>query len=279
MLGIKSYTKETRLTVTGENLIKFKRLISLTPAKANRILDVPRTSADCLPETVTARFYADIKSTSPRMKARTTEAREVCRRLRDAGIFSPDIGGRATRIHYSDLDKTIDLLKGTYAEGRLDDIKAHSHLRFMEVTSKELFGQEPVYDLTVEGDHNYIANGMSVHNSNNCWIFVATKATRENEIINVEQLKARNGRLFDFTLSAKLDIMRIGDLDIEEKEKYVQEKKERQEKRSKGKDKDTDKSEGKKSKSNKSREEDSEGKKKTRARAYLSDLADGDDDD
>lgn len=126
-----------------------------------------------------------------------------------------------------------------------------------------------------EGKIRY-AQAIKEH-SNSCWVFVSTKATRENEIINVEQLKARNGRLFDFTLSAKLDIMRIGDLDVEEKEKYVQEKKERQEKK-KGKDsdKDTDK---KGSKKRKSREEDSEAKKKTRATAYLSDLADGDDDD
>lgn len=127
-----------------------------------------------------------------------------------------------------------------------------------------------------EGKIRY-AQAIKEH-SNSCWVFVSTKATRENEIINVEQLKARSGRMFDFTLSAKLDIMRIGDLDVEEKEKYVQEKKEQQEKKSKRNDKDSDRKDGKKNKS-KSREEESEAKKKTRANAYLSDLADGDDDD
>ncbi len=108
--------------------------------------------------------------------------------------------------------------------------------------------------------------------SNSCWIFVSTKTTRENEIINVEQLKARNGRLFDFTLSAKLDVMRIGDLDMEEKEKYVKEKQERREGRKKGDGEE-------KVKKSKNKTEDSDAKKKSRASAYLSDLADGDEDD
>ncbi len=122
-----------------------------------------------------------------------------------------------------------------------------------------------------EGKIRY-AQAIKEH-SNTCWIFVSTKATRENEIINVEQLKARNGRMFDFTLSAKLDIMRIGDLDVEEKEKYIQEKQERREKRNKSKDEADGKKKGK------SRAEDSDVKKKSRASAYLSDLADGDDDE
>jgi hypothetical protein len=54
--------------------------------------------------------------------------------------------------------------------------------------------------------------------ANYAWKFVATAATREQEIINIEQAKARNGRLFPFTLKSTLSNMRIRDLDIEEKE-------------------------------------------------------------
>ncbi len=128
-----------------------------------------------------------------------------------------------------------------------------------------------------EGKIRY-ARAIAEH-SNTCWIFVSTKATRENEIINVEQIKARNGRLFDFTLSAKLDVMRIGDLDIEEKEKYVQEKQERKERKGKKGKGYSDGNANKHDKPSKAKDEDSESKKKSRARAYLSDLADGDDDD
>jgi replicative DNA helicase len=123
-----------------------------------------------------------------------------------------------------------------------------------------------------EGKIRY-AQSIKEH-SNNCWIFVATKQTRENEIINVNQLKARNGRLFDFTLSAKLDTMRIGDLDVEEREKYINKmrtdvkpeegRKKKKDKDRKGKDRDR-----------------SDGENKARKKAaveYLSDMADGDDD-
>jgi replicative DNA helicase len=61
------------------------------------------------------------------------------------------------------------------------------------------------------------ARSIAEH-ANYAWKFVATKSTREHEIINIEQLKARNGRMFDFTLRAKMDVMQIRDLEIEERE-------------------------------------------------------------
>lgn len=121
-----------------------------------------------------------------------------------------------------------------------------------------------------EGKIRY-AQAIKEH-SNSCWVFVSTKQTRENEIINVEQLKARNGRMFDFTLSAKLDTMRIGDLDVEEREKITNAyKTDIKPKDKKGKNKDK-----------KQRDEDTDGNKSKRQRAavdYLSDMADGEDDD
>jgi len=33
------------------------------------------------------------------------------------------------------------------------------------VVSADRVGDEPVYDATVEGTHNFVANGISVHNS------------------------------------------------------------------------------------------------------------------
>ena len=61
------------------------------------------------------------------------------------------------------------------------------------------------------------ARSIAEH-ANYAWKFVATAATREHEIINIEQLKARNGRMFDFTLRAEMACMRIRDLELEEKE-------------------------------------------------------------
>ncbi len=60
-----------------------------------------------------------------------------------------------------------------------------------------------------------------VEHANYAWRFVATSATREHEIINIDQLKARNGRMFEFTLRAQMAYMRIRNLDIEEKEELM----------------------------------------------------------
>jgi replicative DNA helicase len=54
--------------------------------------------------------------------------------------------------------------------------------------------------------------------SNYCWTFVGTKESREAEIFNIGQLKARNGELFDFTLKAILRCMRIRSLSDEERD-------------------------------------------------------------
>lgn len=51
--------------------------------------------------------------------------------------------------------------------------------------------------------------------SNSSWIFVATKESRENKVINVEQLKGRNAELFPFSLHADLSTMTVGDLQQE----------------------------------------------------------------
>ncbi len=126
-----------------------------------------------------------------------------------------------------------------------------------------------------EGKIRY-AQSIKEH-SNNCWIFVSTKQTRENEIINVEQLKARNGRLFDFTLSAKLDVMRISDLDVDEREKYSQAQEEQSEKKGKPGKKDKGKK-GKKNREREDRNSDEETKAKKSRSSYLSDMADGEDD-
>ena len=34
-----------------------------------------------------------------------------------------------------------------------------------EITAVESIGEQPVYDATVTGTHNFVANGISLHNS------------------------------------------------------------------------------------------------------------------
>jgi len=75
--------------------------------------------------------------------------------------------------------------------------------------------------------------------SDYAWVFVSNKETRENEILNIEQLKGRNVELFPFSLRATMNTMRIGDLSEEEVEEL------------KSKIKKSDKGDGKKKMSKK----------------------------
>lgn len=105
------------------------------------------------------------------------------------------------------------------------------------------------------------ARSIAEH-ANYAWKFVATKATREHEIINIEQLKARNGRMFDFTLRAKMDVMQIRDLELEEREEL-----------------ESKSTTGKKSKKgDKGKKEDEKGKAKNApSKEYLKDLSEDED--
>jgi len=212
-------------------------------AKASRYLDTVPHVKTILDEIGFTKAYPYVYNTKDFTGKVTGKATEDKAFLETLGAVSPRLVRRLKELNKVDV-------------------------HYAKVIRKNKTGRKVVYDLTVPSVSAFNANGAYVHN---CWIFVSTKQTRENEIINVEQLKARNGRLFDFTLSAKLDVMRIGDLDIEEREKYVEAKEEKKSK--KGKDKD-----GKKSKRDRE-EPDSKEQKRSKANQYLSDQADGDDDD
>lgn len=116
------------------------------------------------------------------------------------------------------------------------------------------------------------ARAIAEH-ANYAWKFVATNATREQEIINIEQLKARNGRMFDFTLKAKMNIMQVRDLDVDEKEE-IEDKKTTK----KGKGGKDNKYKKGKSKVNKG-EEDATPSKSSPSKDYLKDLSDDEDED
>jgi len=73
-----------------------------------------------------------------------------------------------------------------------------------------------VAQLSEEGKVRY-SRAISEH-SDYAWYFMATKETKENEIMNIEQGKGRNAELFPFSLRAQLSTMRIGDLSREETE-------------------------------------------------------------
>jgi hypothetical protein len=115
------------------------------------------------------------------------------------------------------------------------------------------------------------ARSIAEH-ANYAWKFVATAATREHEIINIEQLKARNGRMFDFTLRALLAVMQIRDLELEEREDL----------QSKSTTKKDGKGKGKKFKGKDSKEKEKEDKGPAQSKPrpdYMKDLSEDEDED
>jgi hypothetical protein len=82
-----------------------------------------------------------------------------------------------------------------------------------EVTDVSYAGKEPVYDLTVDETHSYVANGTIAHNSNNCWIWTMPGEESETSIMEVKQLKARNQQRFGFQLLSHNSSMLITDVD------------------------------------------------------------------
>lgn len=69
-----------------------------------------------------------------------------------------------------------------------------------------------------EGKIRY-AQSIKEH-SNICWTFVANKDTREAGVMNISQLKARNGELYDFTLKTDMARMTVRSMSEEERSSF-----------------------------------------------------------
>lgn len=170
-------------------------------------------------------------------------------------------GSRVVIIDYISLLKGVD---GDDAWQKLGAVARYCKI-YAEANNMIVVLLAQVSD---EGVIRY-ARSIAEH-ANYAWKFVATKATREHEIINIEQLKARNGRMFDFTLRAKMDVMQIRDLDIEERDEL-------QSKSTTGKK--SDKNDKKKGKFGKDKASESKGPTKNApSKDYLKDLGDDEED-
>lgn len=174
-------------------------------------------------------------------------------------------GSRIIIIDYISLLKDVDgddAWQKLGAVARYCKVYAETHNKIVVLLAQ----------LSEEGQVRY-ARSLLEH-SNYAWKFVATASTREQEIINIEQGKARNGRMFDFTLKATMATMRVRDLDESEREDLDDKKNKKVTKDSKG---------GKGNKFRKDakgkRDADDEKPAKSRpSKSYMQDLADDDDD-
>lgn len=65
-------------------------------------------------------------------------------------------------------------------------------------------------------EHALRYSQVIMDHSNNLWIWIANDETRENKIMAIKQLKARNQKMFDFNLSYDDDLYRVFDSDSQE---------------------------------------------------------------
>lgn len=65
--------------------------------------------------------------------------------------------------------------------------------------------------INAEGEVRY--SGAIKEHANNAWFWVATKETRENKVMDIRQIKARNQLLFNFQLGYDDDLYTVFDLD------------------------------------------------------------------
>ncbi len=112
------------------------------------------------------------------------------------------------------LEKGVSLLKDK--KYKIQKNLVHSDIRFERVSKVEKNGAEQVYDLTVDKFHNFIANGIYVHNTNSTILQVGTCNTKKCgflEAINRNKrrdVQRRGGRPFhyeyDYTVVQKYNI-------------------------------------------------------------------------
>lgn len=87
---------------------------------------------------------------------------------------------------------------------------------FEKYTTLEYLEAKQVYDISVPGNHTFVADGFVVHNT---WKF--GEREQETRIIHIKQQKARNQPMYDFYLKDDTDTMTIRDPTDEEMQEYM----------------------------------------------------------
>lgn len=110
---------------------------------------------------------------------RIKEQKEI-KSIKVNGINTPEKEYTSYIMHISDLFKLREFLcegnkikvpenprskKGRFLDKTKRRIPLPGHLELLQITSIKPNGELPTYDLEIEGTHNFIANGIIVHNS------------------------------------------------------------------------------------------------------------------
>jgi replicative DNA helicase len=147
------------LSITGAtNQLRFleqvgahgRRGVQAADAAALLRTIVPNTNKDTVPREVWDRVKAA-------MRASGVTARELA-----AGLGTAYCG--STLYEHSPSRERLGRV-ATLVEDRVIDALATSDVHWDQIVGIEGRGEEPVYDATVIGTHNFVANGMTVENS------------------------------------------------------------------------------------------------------------------
>ncbi len=113
-----------------------------------------RTSKDTIPAEV--RIWVDEERRAAKLTWRELQAR--------SGVSMKEFTGAGSALNRGFRRSTLNKLAKFFASSRLSNI-ANSDLFWDRVVSLEPKGVQDTYDLTVEVDHNFVADGLVVHNS------------------------------------------------------------------------------------------------------------------
>ncbi|HVK71843.1 MAG TPA: error-prone DNA polymerase [Kofleriaceae bacterium] len=149
------------VTVTGTDLVRFNEMVG-----RRILLSEKRARAEALAAPVDGRMSRDVIP---------AEVRSVIRRERDARQVSWKDIGRATGLGMREIQGNGSHKNG-FRRWVIERLARHldspdlarlaeSDLYWERIVSIELVGERETYDLEIEGNHNFLANDLIVHNS------------------------------------------------------------------------------------------------------------------
>ncbi len=220
--GIQTHIKTVRktgyqLAISGEDdQLRFLREIGVHGSRSNQ-------AATCLSEIVDRKRNAN-RDTVPKevwTRVRTTLAVQGTTHREFAAATNIQFCG-STRWKHSPSRSWLAQVATVLGDAGLE-MHATNDMYWDEVVSIESIGEQPVYDATVLGTHNFIANGVAVHNSIEQDADVVLLLHRE-DYYDKESPRAgeadfivakhRNGPTDTITVAAQLHLSRFVDMAI-----------------------------------------------------------------
>ncbi len=174
---------------------------------------IPNTNRDVLPRSMWRSLVV------PAM-----QSRQLTTRAMQAGIGMSYCG---TTLYRSNISRERALRVARLVASEQLECLAQSDVYWDEVSAVESMGEEEVYDLTIDGLHNFVANDIIVHNSieqdSDIVLFVYrdvvyNRETERPHVADVIVAKHRNGPTGTIHLYYQDSLMRFLDLSVRDGE-------------------------------------------------------------